>query len=196
MAIFGEKFYKNLGELSPWQQSIFALVLAHRQSPNFLLYAEMNEDTAAQNDFMHVLDTMWEYHMDKDNHIDLESLLEQLERHIPEIDDDTPYGAYPALDACISLSMSINAIINHFGDEAEQACGASICTVAKYLEITDDTLYSDEELYEKQLIVEEMDFQIELMNTISRAKRSLDFITKMKDECSGFEFSNIGISRY
>ena len=110
MAIFGEKFYKMLNELKPWQQSLFALTLAQRQSPNFLLYADVTENHEALRDFRNILNTMWEFHTDKENHISLEKLLETLEKHIPEIDDDSPYGAYPALDACISLSQSIISV--------------------------------------------------------------------------------------
>lgn len=193
MAIFGEKFYKMLNELKPWQQSLFALTLAQRQSPNFLLYADVTENHEALRDFRNILNTMWEFHTDKENHISLEKLLETLEKHIPEIDDDSPYGAYPALDACISLSQSINAIVNHFGDEAEHASSASICTVAKYLEFTEDAEYQDEELYEKQLIVEEMDYQINLLDRISKAKRSPEFTNELRQECEELGCSNIGI---
>ncbi len=193
MAIFGEKFYKMLNELKPWQQSLFALTLAQRQSPNFLLYADVTENHEALRDFRNILNTMWEFHTDKENHISLEKLLETLEKHIPEIDDDSPYGAYPALDACISLSQSINAIVNHFGDEAEHASSASICTVAKYLEFTEEAEYQDEELYEKQLIVEEMDYQINLLDRISKAKRSPEFTNELRKECEELGCSNIGI---
>lgn len=193
MAIFGEKFYKMLNELKPWQQSLFALTLAQRQSPNFLLYADVTENHEALRDFRNILNTMWEFHTDKENHISLEKLLETLEKHIPEIDDDSPYGAYPALDACISLSQSINAIVNHFGDEAEHASSASICTVAKYLEFTEEAEYQDEELYEKQLIVEEMDYQINLLDRISNARRSPEFTNELRKECEELGCSNIGI---
>ncbi len=193
MAIFGEKFYKMLNELKPWQQSLFALTLAHRQSPNFLLFAEVIEDHEAKKDFLNILNTMWEFHTDKENHINLENLLETLEKHIPDIDDDSPYGAYPALDACISLSQSINAIVNHFGEEAEHASSASICTVAKYLEFTEDAVYEDEELYDKQLIVEEMDYQINLLDRISKATRSPEFTNALRKECEELGCSNIGI---
>ena len=194
MAIFGEKFYRMLNELNPWQQSLFALTLAHRQSPNFLLYAEVTENHEAKKDFLDILGTMWEFHTDKENHINLEKLLETLEQHIPDIDDDSPYGAYPALDACISLSQAINAITNHFGDEAEHASSASICTVAKYLEFTEEAVYEDDELYEKPLIAEEMDYQINLLERISKSRRSPEFTRLLKKECEEMECSNIGIT--
>ena len=39
--IFGEKFYDMLSKMSPWRQSMFALVLAQRQYPNYALWAEV-----------------------------------------------------------------------------------------------------------------------------------------------------------
>ena len=71
MAIFGEKFYKMLNELKPWQQSLFALTLAHRQSPNFLLFAEVTEDHEAKKDFLNILNTMWEFQTVRTEHIRL-----------------------------------------------------------------------------------------------------------------------------
>ena len=47
--IFGEKYYQLLKKLSPWRQSLFALVLAQRQFPNYALWCEVNEVKGGKN---------------------------------------------------------------------------------------------------------------------------------------------------
>ena len=73
MTLFGEKFYPTLNKLSPWRQSLFALVLAHRQFPNFELWVDtVKHKGKAEYNF--ALKKLWEYHLDKFNHIDLEKV--------------------------------------------------------------------------------------------------------------------------
>ncbi len=38
--MFGDKFYKRLNKLMPWQQTVFCLALSERMYPNYCLYAE------------------------------------------------------------------------------------------------------------------------------------------------------------
>ena len=40
IVVFGDKFYKKLHKLMPWQQTLFALALSERMYPNYCLYAE------------------------------------------------------------------------------------------------------------------------------------------------------------
>mgnify|MGYP000139328446 CR=1 FL=1 len=44
--IFGEKYYGMLKKLSPWRQSLFSLVLAQRQYPNYALWCDGMVDVA------------------------------------------------------------------------------------------------------------------------------------------------------
>lgn len=62
--MFGDKFYKKLRKLMPWQQTVFALALSERMYPNYCLYAESTGrgDTKL---IRHALDTMWQYLTEK-----------------------------------------------------------------------------------------------------------------------------------
>lgn len=191
--MFGEKFYRYLSEMKNWQRSLFALGLAQRMSPNYILYCEATENGEWAHEFKRILSELWVYHTDKLNHIDLESLLLELERRIPNPTPEGPYGAYPALDACVALSCAINAIISNIGDEAEVASNASICTVAKFLEIQNDAEYDDEELREFELMNNEIEFQVELMNSVKK-QRSPELAQEIKDGIIAIGSSNIGIN--
>ena len=130
--IFGEKYYQLLKKLSPWRQSLFALVLAQRQFPNYALWCEVNEVKGGKNAYQKTLDTLWNFHSDKFNEIDLEKTLDEFEPYL--LDDeknDLSVGDLFSLDATISLSASILAIILHEGEEAEMASRASLSGVVR-----------------------------------------------------------------
>ena len=38
--MFGDKFYKRLAELQPWQQTVYTLALAERMYPNYVLFTQ------------------------------------------------------------------------------------------------------------------------------------------------------------
>ncbi len=191
--LFGEKFYRLLNELSMWQQSLFALVLAQRMSQNFYLYTNIIEDHKAEDAFKEVIKKMWQFHLDKHNEIDLAEEQLKLEEHTPTPKEDDSYGVYPALDACQALAASIGAIVDKNGDEAEIASNASICTVAKYLEIKNDKVFEDDELCDDPLMAEEMNFQVDLISRIKQ-KRDEKWIRELKNELDEIHYSNIGIT--
>lgn len=191
--MFGDKFYKYLEELNNWQRSLFSLCLAQRMYPNYILFCETTGDHEAAHVFTDTIEQMWVYHTDKNNHINLEELLFRLEKHIPEPREDGPYGAFPALDACVALSSSINAIIANLGDEAIEACKASVCTVAKFLEMQNDEEYDDDELREMPLMDSEIEYQVELLKQVKQ-KRDSAHIASIRDELLAVKVSNIGVS--
>ena len=143
--IFGEKYYQLLKKLSPWRQSLFALVLAQRQFPNYALWCEVNEVKGGKNAYQKTLDTLWNFHSDKFNEIDLEKTLDEFEPYL--LDDeknDLSVGDLFSLDATISLSASILAIILHEGEEAEMASRASLSGVVRKIEQELGAEFSDE----------------------------------------------------
>ena len=80
--IFGEKYFDLLKKLSPWRQSLFALVLAQRQFANYALWCDVNEIKGGKKAYQKTLDTMWEFHQDKFNTIDLEKVLDEFEPYL------------------------------------------------------------------------------------------------------------------
>ena len=68
--LFGEKFYPLLNKMPAWRHSLFALVLATRQYPNFALWCEVKE-VQGKTQYLNALKACWHFHYDKFNHVDL-----------------------------------------------------------------------------------------------------------------------------
>lgn len=190
--MFGDKFYKKLQKLMPWQQTVYALALSERMYPNYCLYAE----STGRGDitlFRSSLDTMWQYLTERGMHVDLSAILEKIESSMPEPQKEECYGAWPALDACVALATSYNSVVFRLGDEAYDVCQTSLGSVIGFIEMQQGKELSDEELYAESLIEEEMDFQVELLNAVSQP-RDADVILRIKTLAMQNGVSNLGIS--
>ena len=193
--IFGDKFYSHLKKMSPWRQSLFALVLAHRQYPNYALWCEVNEIHDGALAYRRTLDKLWEFHQDKFNTIDLEKVLDEFEPYL--LDDektDLSVGDLFSLDATLSLSASIFAIILHEGEEAEMASRASLSGVVRKIEQESGLDYTDEELRELPWVDAEVNFQVELMEKLEKSERNPKLSAELKKLAIGDGSSNIGLS--
>lgn len=193
--IFGEKYYGMLKKLSPWRQSLFSLVLAQRQYPNYALWCEVNEVKWGAKAYQKTLNTLWEFHKDKFNTIDLEKVLDEFEPYL--LDDeknDLSVGDLFSLDATLSLSSSILAIIMHEGEEAEMASRASLSGVIRQIEQSSDREYTDEELREMESVDNEVNFQIELYELLEKSKREPSLVDKLYKLSLNGGVSNIGLS--
>lgn len=190
--MFGDKFYKRLGKLMPWQQTVFALALAERMYPNYALYAQ---STGKGNDsaFREALDSLWGYMTEKGSRVDLGAILETFEEYIPDPVKEENYGAYPALDACVALGCAYNSVICRLGEEAIEASNASIGSVAGFIEMLAGRDFSDEELYEHELMESEMSFQVALMQEVDKP-RDPEQILAIRELASQDGVSNLGIS--
>lgn len=192
--IFGAQFYPLVNKMTNWRQSLFALVLATRQYPNFKLWTEV-ESRQGATEFKHVLQQCWEYHFDKFNHIDLTEVFDQVAPYIPEIDDNGEFpneGAGFAFDAAICLNSAVEAIVMHTND-AESASKASMATVIRLCENT----YQDEELTEDTLLEKpeieaEINFQVDLMELVQHPRTPELLIDLLKFALAP-ESSNIGL---
>ncbi len=193
--IFGDKFFLMLRDLSPWRQSLFALVLAQRQYPNYALWCDVNNVRGGKKAYAQTLDTMWEFHTDKFNHIDLEKLLDDFEPYLLKDEEkNLSVGDLYSLDATLSLSAAILAIILHEGEEAEMACRASLGGVVRKIEQDEDAEFSDEQLREMPSVDDEVSFQVEVLNQINNSPRSKDLTLKLKKMALRDGLSNIGLS--
>ena len=190
--MFGDKFYKRLGDLEPWQQTVFALALAERMYPNYQLYAESTGKGDAVA-LRAALDSLWRYLTEKSSRVNLSVILEEFEPHIPDPTHETSYGAYPALDACVALGCAYNSIICRIGEEAEEASNASIGSVAGFLELLAEKELSHEELYEQELMESEMSFQVTLMQEVDKP-RDPQQIFAIRELVSQEGVSNLGIA--
>ena len=193
--IFGEKYFDLLKKLSPWRQSLFALVLAQRQFANYALWCNVNEIKGGKKAYQKTLDTMWEFHQDKFNTIDLEKVLDEFEPYLLDDEkDDLSVGDLFSLDATLSISASILAIIMHEGEEAEMASRASLSGVVRKIEQENSQEYSDEELREMEAVDNEVNFQVELLELLQDAKREPSLVKKCFELGVNQGISNIGVS--
>lgn len=193
--IFGEKFFSMLKKLSPWRQSLFALVLAQRQYPNYALWCEVNQVKGGVKAYSKALETLWTFHKDKFNTIDLEKTLEELEPYL--LDDeknDLSVGDLFSLDATIALSASMLAIILHEGEEAEMASRASLSGVVRKIEQEHDVELSDEELRQMEAVDDEVNFQVNLLEMLTDTPRSIELTSKLEKIAYNDGVSNIGLS--
>ena len=193
--IFGEKYFDLLKKLSPWRQSLFALVLAQRQFANYALWCDVNEIKGGKKAYQKTLDTMWEFHQDKFNTIDLEKVLDEFEPYLLDDEkDDLSVGDLFSLDATLSISASILAIIMHEGEEAEMASRASLSGVVRKIDQENSQEYSDEELREMEAVDNEVNFQVELLELLQDAKREPSLVKKCFELGVNQGISNIGVS--
>lgn len=196
--IFGEKFYPSLRRLSPWRQSLFALVLAQRQLANVALYADLHEDKPLKDGFVHLLKLMWQYHQDKQNHLDIKGAAQTFEKLQPKIDDDSPegadLGAQAAYDACTCLLSSCAAVYAREGDEAEAASKSSLGSVLRYVDADSPEILDEEELRELEIVDKEVSFQVELMELVGKAEREPELVKFLIKLSLKDRLSNIGIS--
>jgi len=190
--VFGDKFYKRLGDLEPWQQSVFALALAERMYPNYHLYAESTGKGNA-TEFRAALDSLWLYLTEKGSRVNLSAILESFEAFIPDPTHEESYGAYPALDACVALGCAYNSVICRIGEEPMEASGASIGSVAGFIEMLEERELTEEELYEQPLMEHEMAFQVELLSQVSRP-RDPQQIFAIRSLAAQDGVSNLGIA--
>lgn len=193
--IFGEKFYSMLSKLSPWRQSLFALVLAQRQYANYALWCEINDVKGGVKAYQKTLKALWDFHTDKFNHIDLEKVLEEFEPYLLDEDvNELSVGDLFSLDATLSLSAAALAIILHEGEEAEMASKASLSGVIRKLEQESDRYLSDEELRDTDGVDAEVNFQVELYELLEKSNRSEELSKKLYEISLNGGFSNIGLT--
>ena len=176
--IFGDKFYVYLNKLRPWQQSLFALILAERMRINYLLFCQMTDDKKRDFSF----------------NIDLKALAKSLDKLIFEANDEASFGVLAANDAVGALMCAVNAIVEKKLDEAVIASNISEQCVARFIAVQRGEELSDDDLLEDELMQEEMNFQIDLMNQFRMDDRSKIKPLVICDEIRSSKVSNIGIS--
>lgn len=191
--IFGDRFYPELDKLSPWKQSLFSLVLTHRQFFNYALYTSLS-NVAGKSEFLNALKALWEYHFQKFNHIDLKKELEKFEPFaIMEDTDEFNLGRLFALDASISLISAYDAIVSHEGDEAQIASRASMAGVIRKVEQETETDLDEEELRELPLVDREVDFQVQVFELLKRNTRGNKLCMQLLHLLYDEKLTNIGI---
>ena len=101
---------KQLEQLTPLAQRAFAAALAQRMMPNFILFAELTEQSEAGHALQSALDTVWEKLLTPKAKINFEKQQLKLEELEPQPDDHDFFGVYPALDTCMAVLAVLAAM--------------------------------------------------------------------------------------
>lgn len=185
----------RLQKCSKDQLSLFMLVLIQRMSPNFVMFCQQINDESRQKSFNNILNIAWEYMIVSNAKINFDRQLDKLEVIIPEIDDDSPYLIYAAIDACKALSLLIHAILDDdFSEAAIRISQLSLQTIMDVESDKNGTLSSDNDSKSMPEIEEELDIQWDIYRLIKN-QSTLDnlFVTELRMEIKEIKISNIGV---
>ncbi|CAH0532373.1 hypothetical protein VST7929_00202 [Vibrio stylophorae] len=185
----------RLERFVPWQQITFMAALCERMYPNFAVYCEEDEALSA-HPYRVVLDAVWELLTVKSAKINWERQLERLEEVIPTPTEDSPYLAYPALDACVALSTLLHGLLDR--DELFESMirisALSVQTVAQLETAQTGVEITEENAKACEAVCQEWDVQWAIFRPLIEAEeRDIDLIRDLRHELREDGYSNIGL---
>ena len=189
--LFGEKFYPLLNKMPAWRHSLFALVLATRQYPNFALWCEIKQ-VQGKAQYLNALKACWRFHYDKFNHIDLTEALDEIAPFLPMELEEYSEGDSFAFDAAVMLDAALSSVPDNTKG-AVNASQASLASVIRYCEHAfPESCTTEDDLLELEPIQAEMGFQIDLMEMVKAPRSPQNVVAlcqlALEDGCS-----NIGL---
>ena len=189
--LFGEKFYPLLNKMPAWRHSLFALVLATRQYPNFALWCEVKE-VQGKTQYLNALKACWHFHYDKFNHVDLSAAFDEIAPFLPMELEEYSEGDSFAFDAAVMLDAALSSVPDNTKG-ALNASQASLASVIRYCEHAfPDNCATEEDLLDLTPIQAEMSFQIDLMEQV-RQPRSPENVIELCRLALESSCSNIGL---
>lgn len=189
--LFGEKFYPLLNKMPAWRHSLFALVLATRQYPNFALWCEVKE-VQGKTQYLNALKACWHFHYDKFNHVDLSAAFDEIAPFLPMELEEYSEGDSFAFDAAVMLDAALSSVPDN-AKGALNASQASLASVIRYCEHAfPDNCATEEDLLDLTPIQAEMSFQIDLMEQV-RLPRSKENVVELCRLALESGCSNIGL---
>ncbi|SJN38186.1 hypothetical protein FM109_15455 [Vibrio casei] len=170
--------------------------LCERMYPNYALFCE-NTEFADARKYREILDSVWELLTVKTAKINFERQLEKLEELIPSSEEFEFYAVYPAIDACIGLSILLHALLDR--EEMFEAMidlsQVSVKTVAQLEEAQGCDEITNENQKQNEAICQEWDVQWALFRPLRETEiRDIELIKELRIELREEGVSNIGIS--
>ncbi|OEF29382.1 YjaG family protein [Vibrio rumoiensis] len=186
----------RLEKFVPWQQMTFMASLCERMYPNYALFCE-NTEFADARKYREILDSVWEILTVKSAKVNFERQLEKLEELIPSSEEFEFYAVYPAIDACIGLSILLHALLDR--EEMFEAMidlsQLSVKTVAQLEEAQGCDEITNENQKQNEAVCQEWDVQWALFRPLRETEiRDIDLIKELRIELREEGISNIGIS--
>lgn len=186
----------RLEKFVPWQQMTFMACLCERMYPNYALFCD-NTEFADARKYREILDSVWELLTVKTAKINFERQLEKLEELIPSSEEFEFYAVYPAIDACIGLSILLHALLDR--EEMFEAMidlsQVSVKTVAQLEEAQGCDDITNENQKQNEAVCQEWDVQWALFRPLRETDiRDIELIKALRMELREEGISNIGIS--
>lgn len=191
-------FNQQLRELQPFQQHIWAIALAQRAAPNYLLFAEITESDHATA-FKQLLALAWEGVISPQSRINWPVQQEKLPALLPDPEATSLYGVYPALDAATALELVLDEAVMPQTETAVDASKLSRATVRHYLEqLCPEGMTLEEAkqwIRHHPLMEDEQGFQDELLYQVQQLERPFSpLVREIKHLAMNQGVSNLGIS--
>jgi len=189
----------QLAELQDWQLAAFSAALTERMFPNFALFSRLVEFGNAQQ-LRQILNGVWDKLGNTGAKMNFEVQLDKVEANMPDLEEFSMYGAYPANDAVIALYSTLNVVLVADRDEAANIANLSRECVATFIEVSEaDDQLSDEEVVRlintHEMMEQEEAFQEEVLNRITSAKKAnAQLIKDLRQLAHNEGVSNIGVS--
>ena len=172
---------------------VFMLMgLSLGSNANYQLFCEVTE-YGDPSVLTHCLSLMWEVLGNPKSKVNFATQLEKVEEATPDTSDFDTYGVYPAIDAAIAMSATINLILKDDPQGAVVVSKLSQGSVEAYLLATDEA--TDETVKSHPLMEFEIAIQQELLDTVQSDKPWLEKLKLLKDIAASEGISNIGIAR-
>lgn len=184
----------RLEKLTSWQLRLFMLVLCERMAINYVYFCRQS-NLSFESSFFNILNLGWESLTVKKAKINFDSQLDKLEALIPEINEESDYLIYPAIDAAEALGEFVHAQLE--GDDLYHAIRISQLSVQTIVDLESEQkgeLLTDEEMKQNEAIIAEWDIQWEIFRIIlEQPELNIEFIKTLRTEIKEVNQSNIGL---
>lgn len=182
------------GARDHWEKIAFITALCERHYPNFQLYCEATDASHNGEAYRKILNKVWEFLAGQLTSIkNLEKALLQLEDITPQPMEEDGYGVYPALDACLLLTSSLQMIMDDSIDDTETAAQLSLATVHQFIEMVSDESF-DPETQQHELYTQERELQQEVRRRLQEKLNTATITKQLRHYLREFEASNLGIT--
>lgn len=174
---------------STWKPLCFTAALIERMYLNYWLFDEAIQGNGASV-YRSALDLVWEYLSVDNVTINFDKQHEKLERVTPDPDDFDFYGVWPALDACVALSMLLEACAGNDECHTEVFIKLTRSTISAYL----DTAGYEGDFDRNELMLEHHAYCHELDRLLEEPNSKREIVKSVKILCQQISISNLGIS--
>ena len=182
--------FARVRELEGYKAVAFSAALLERMLPNYELFCDLTE-FGDKEGVRNCLNLVWESIKAPKSKFNIAVQLEKVEVATPDTSDFDTYGVYPAIDAAIALSATLNLIA---GDDPQGAVVVSKLSQGSVEAYLLESGEADEESVKSHpLMIFEVEVQNELLSCAEQSTSPIDAANKLKAIALDEGISNIGL---